>query len=90
MMGILIPVASHFCGDNMSVLLNTFRSDSVLRKKNHSVCYHSVYESITMGESLVGHIPSKENVADLMTKVLYGQKRKYLVSTILYDIHDDH
>ena len=27
-----------------------------------------------MGGSLVGHIPNKENVADLMTKVLYGQK----------------
>ena len=56
-----------------------------------------------MGESLVGHIPRKENVAKLIKKVLYGQKRKYLVSNICYvherkllvsnilhDIHDDH
>ena len=43
-----------------------------------------------MGESLVGHIPSKENITDLLTKVLYGEKRRYLVSNILYDIHDDH
>ena len=43
-----------------------------------------------MGEFLVGHIPSKENVADLLMKVLYGEKRRYLVSNILYDIHDIH
>ena len=43
-----------------------------------------------MGESLAGYIPSKANVADLMTKVLYRQKRKYLVSKILCDIHDDY
>ena len=43
-----------------------------------------------MGESLVGHISSKENVTDLMTKDLYGHKRRYLVSNILYVIHDDH
>ena len=41
-------------------------------------------------EPVVWHIPNKENVADLMTKVLYGQKRRCLVSSILYDIHDDH
>ena len=49
-------------------------------EKSNSVCYHAVCESVTMGESLVGHIPSTENVTDLMTKVLYGHKRRYLVS----------
>ena len=43
-----------------------------------------------MVESMVGHTPSSENVADLMTKLLYGQGRKYLVINILYDINDDH
>ena len=74
----------------MLVVHNTSRPKSVLRKKSNSVCYHTVFESVAMGESLVGYIPSKENVADLMTKVLHGHKRRYLVSNILYDIHDDH
>ena len=43
-----------------------------------------------MSESPVGHISSKDNVTDLMTKILYGQKRRYLVSNILYDKHDNH
>ena len=61
----------------MSVWHNTSRPESVLRKKSNSVCYHAVHESVAVGESLFGLIPSNENVADLMTKVLC-------------DTHDDH
>ena len=89
-MGIPISSSSYTYWDNMLVVHNTSRSESVLRKKSNSVCYHAVCESVAMGESLVGHIPSKENTADLMTKVFYGQKIRYVVSNILYDIHDDH
>ena len=74
----------------MSVIHNSSKPESVLRKKSNSVCYHAVRESVAMGESLVGHIPSKESVADLLTKVLYEHKRRYLVSNILYDVHYDH
>ena len=70
MMGIPISGPSYIYGDNMSVIHNTSGPESALRKKSDSVCYHAVCESVTMGESLVGHIPSKENVADLLTKVL--------------------
>ena len=77
MMGIPISSPSHTYGDNVLVVHNKSRPESVLRKKSNSVCYHAVCESVAMGESLVGHIPSKENVADLMTKVPYGHKRRY-------------
>ena len=43
-----------------------------------------------MGESLVSHILTDKNPADLMTKTLIGVKRRYLVSKLLYDIYDDH
>ena len=89
MMGIPKSSPSYIFGDNMSVIHNIPRPESVLRKKN-SVCYHAVCESVAMSEFPVCHIPSKENVADLMTKVVYGHKRRYLVSNTLYDIHDDH
>ena len=86
MMGIPISSPLYIYGDNMSVVCNTSRPESVVRKKSNSVCYHTVHESVAMSESLVGHIPSKDNVADLMTKVLYRHKRRHLVSNILYDI----
>ena len=76
MMGISTSGPSYIYGDNMSVIHNSSRPESFLRKKSNSVCYHAVHESVAMNESLVGHIPSKENVADLLTKVLYGHKRR--------------
>ena len=42
-----------------------------------------------MGESLTGHIGTNENVGDLTKKVLYGQKQRYMVSQLLYDIYDE-
>ena len=88
-MGIPISGSSYIYGDNMSVVHNTSRPESVLRKKSNSVCYHTVSESVAIRESPGEHIISKENVADLMSKVHYGQRR-YLVSNILYDIYDNH
>jgi hypothetical protein len=37
----------------------------------------------------MGHIGTNKNVGDLAMKVLYGQKRQYMVSQLLYDIYDD-
>ena len=71
----------------MSVIHNTSRPESVLRMKRISVCYHAVLESFAIEESLVKHIPSKENVIDLMTKVLCGKKGN---TGILYGINNDH
>ena len=49
-----------------------------------------VRESVAMGESLCAQVRSEDNYADLMTKVLTGQKRRDLVRRILYDVHDNH
>jgi len=87
-----IPIASPSCAyvDNMSVIHNTQRPESTLKKKSHSLCYHEARESVAMGESLTGHIPTDRNVADLLTKVLHGQKRRHFVSELLFDIYDNH
>ena len=90
MMGVPISGPSFIYGDNMSVIHNTQRPESTLKKKSNSICYHAMTESVAMGESLTTHIPTDQNIADLLTKVLSGQKRKRFVSAILYDIYDDH
>ena len=89
-MGVPISGPSYIYGDNMSVIHNTQRPESTLKKKSHSLCYHSVRESVAMGESLTAHISTRENVADLLTKILFGAKRQNLVSEVLYDIYDDY
>ncbi len=89
MMGIRIDNPSYIDGNNMSVIRNTQQPESMLKKKSNSICYHAVCKSVAMGEALTGHIGTDENVGDLATKVLYGQKWQYMVSQLLYDIYDD-
>ena len=89
MMVIGIDNPLYIYGNNMSVIHNTQWPESMLKKKNNSICYHAVRESVAMGEALTGHIGMDENVGDLATKMFYGQKRQYMVSQLLYDIYDD-
>ncbi len=84
MMGIPMKGASYVYGNNMSVVTNTSRPESTLKKKSNSICYHAVHEDVAMGETLVAHIPTKKNLADLFTKVLYGQARRFLVSRTIW------
>ncbi|KAL7457926.1 hypothetical protein ACHAXS_000413 [Conticribra weissflogii] len=88
MMGIPIDGATRIYGDSLSVINNTSKPESILKKKNNAVCYHTVCESVSMGESLTAHIDGDENPADLLTKVICGGKRRYIVNNILHDVYD--
>eukprot|EP00956_Cyclotella_meneghiniana_P014845 scaffold22390_cov24-Cyclotella_meneghiniana.AAC.1 len=72
MMGIPIEGAMRIFGDNMSVVNNSSKPESTLKKKSNSICYHLVREAVSMGEALVAHIPTKKKFADLFTKALSG------------------
>ena len=86
-MGVRLSGPSYFYGDNMSVIHNTQRPESMLKKKSNSVCYHYCRESVAMGESITGHVPMKQNPADLCTKVIPGgAQRGYVVTQTIYDI----
>ena len=75
-------------GDNMSVLHNTQKPESTLKKKSNSIAYHFVREAVAMGEVLTGYINTKLNVADLMTKALPdGELRESLIRMLLWDIY---
>jgi hypothetical protein len=85
MMGIPIAGPTYLYGDNMSVIHNTQRPESTLKKKSSSICYHYIRESVAMGESLTGHIRSENNPADLCTKIMAGgTKRDRLTEMILF------
>jgi hypothetical protein len=88
MMGVPLLGPTYVYGDNMSVIHNTQRPESTLKKKSNSICYHAIRESVAMKESLTGHIASKDNPADIATKIIpSGQLREHLVSMMLHDIH---
>ena len=88
MMGVFIYGPTYVYGENMSVIFNTPRPKSQLNKKSNSVCYHAFRESVAMGECITKHIPPLLNFSDLLTKVLYDQKRRNLVDDIIFDINE--
>ncbi len=89
-MGIQLTGPSYIFADNEFQVTNSTIPESTLKKKCNSICYHAVQESVAMGESLITHIDSGDNILDLMTKMTHGGKRRPLVGNILYDIYDDH
>ena len=89
MMGVKVSGPSYIYRDNMSVITNTQKPESTLKKKSNSICYHAVREAVAMGECLTAHVPTTKNLADLMTKVTFGGKRHNLVKGLLYDIYDE-
>jgi hypothetical protein len=89
MMGVTIDGPTDVYGDNMSVMHNTQRPESVLKKKSNEICYHAMRESAAMGESIIGHKPSVKNPANICTKAVPGgQKRDHLIGLLLHDIVD--
>jgi len=90
MMGIPLFGPSYVYGDNKSAITtNSTRPELTLNKKCNSICYHAIRESVAMGESLLTHVGTRDNLTDLLTKPTFGAKRRKLVSGLLYDIFDN-
>ena len=72
----------------MSVIHNTQHPESTLKNKINYIFYYAVYDSVAIVESLTGQFGTNGNYSYLVTKVMYGGKRKFHVSNLLYDICD--
>ena len=89
MMGVPVDGLSYIYGDNMSVINNMQKPESVLKKKSNSICYHVICESVAMGESLTAHITMSDNYAYLAMKTITNKpKRRHLVSGLILDVYD--
>jgi hypothetical protein len=89
MMGVTLSGPTFVYGDNMYVVHNNQRPESVLKKKSNFLCYHMVRESAVMGESIIGHVPSVDNPVDIYTKVVGGgQKQNHLIHLLLHYLCD--
>jgi hypothetical protein len=71
-----------FC-DNASVVHNSSRPDSVLKKKHNSISFHRIRECVTAGFITIVKIGSSSNLADLLTKSLSGIVTETLTKAIL-------
>ena len=88
MMGVEIDGPTYIYGDNQSVIYNTSKPESILKKKSNSICYHFIREAVAMKECLTTHIPTLKNYADLLTKVFSGKKQRDLLGGVLHCIYD--
>ena len=87
MMGIPVENPCFIYGDNQSVLWNTSKPESVLKKKTSSVAYHYVREGVSADEWRTAYINTKLNPSDILTKNLpAGINRYNKVRMLLYDI----
>jgi hypothetical protein len=87
MLGIPISESSYIFCDNNSVVCNTTKPESTLKKKSNAIAYHCVREAVAMKEVLIAYEPTDTNLADLMTKALPGGiRREKLVRQVLYNI----
>ena len=89
MFGIPVDGPAFIYGDNQSVLANTTRPESTIKKKSQSIAYHFLREGCAADIWRTSYIHTSENVADLMTKPLSGEKRKKFVRMLLHHIYDD-
>jgi hypothetical protein len=75
--------ANVFC-DNRGVVKNVSVPESMLMKKHNAINYHAVREAVAAGILRVGKEDGETNLADLLTKVLTGEKRWNLCWHIMW------
>ena len=84
MTGVPLDGPTNMFADNESVVKASMNPESTLSKKHVSIAYHLTREAFAAKILNVYFIPSKENLADLLTKVLPVGDRKNLFSGIFW------
>ena len=87
MMGIEVSEPAYIFGDNKSVLSNASVPESVLKKKSNSIAYNFVREGSASDEWRIAYVNTHENVVDLLTKPLGGEKRRNFVRRLLHHLY---
>ena len=92
MLGVKVDGPSPMFIDNQSVVWNATLPSSTLKKKHHSVAYHKVREAVASGIIKVAHIPSKDNIADILTKPVSPAVYWHLLRDVMYgkDVTQEH
>ena len=84
MMGVPLDGAACVIADNMSVVHNCTKPESVLKKKSCSVAFHFCRESITAKVVYVVWTKSEDNLADMFTKSQPGPTRIRQAQRVLF------
>ena len=77
MLGITVELTTYIFGDNQSVLVNSSKPHSSLKKKSSSIAVHFVCEGAAKDERRVAYLNTNYNPAEMATKSLDGGKKRY-------------
>jgi hypothetical protein len=84
MMGIGMDGHAHVRVDNMSVVHNSSKPESTLKKKSNSIAYHYVRSKVAAGIARIAYEPTGSNLADMLTKIQAGPVRQRLAQRVLH------
>ena len=84
MFGIPIEGPTNIFCDNRGVILNSSRPESTLQKNHNAIKYHVLREAAVVGILREVKEDGTTNLADLLTKVLTGQKIWDLCYSIMW------
>ena len=84
MLGVPLKDKAYVYGDNLSIIINGSRPESVLKKKTHAYYFHFIRELCAASLMSLHKIDSKENRADALTKSLAGGPFYHLMKSTLF------
>lgn len=84
MLGVPLEGPANVMCDNKSVVNNSTIPSSTLKKKHNAICYHRVREAVAAKVIRIAHVPTGQNLADMLTKPLGGCKLHEFCKKILY------
>ena len=84
MMGVPMEGPANLFVDNESVVKASMNPESTLSKKHVSIAYHLTRESFAAGIVSIYFINSKDNLSDLLTKVLPYRDRRDIFQCIFW------
>jgi hypothetical protein len=84
MFGIPIEGPANMYCDNNSVVNNSSKPESVLKKKHNSIAYHHVWEAVAAGTICIAKEDQETNIADMLTKPVPGPRLKFLCERALF------
>lgn len=85
MMGILVELLTYVFGDNQSVLVNSSKPHSMLKKKLLSIAYHFVSEGVAKDKWRVTYLSTHLNPVDMCTILLPGGEKRSIFTN--YFLH---
>jgi hypothetical protein len=84
MMGVQVDGPTNVFCDNESVVKNSTKPESTLKKKHNAIAYHRVREAQAAGIVRIAKEDGETNLADVLTKCLPGPRLRELCSRVLW------